>query len=171
MNIPSIKNINATVTFFSVLVTLMFTLYTFVPLVLASLSPISKEQVVRLLRKHESFVKDSNIEGMSSVYHPDFSIDIIHSSGHKESLDKSQMLKHQNDLKRMLNFSIGVKTQQISMLNNEQALVLLISQMSYSIKGLPVNINENLHQSMLIVKHNNELKILKVLSMAEKNNI
>ncbi len=97
MKIPSFKNIQTTVTFFSVTVTLIVTLYTFIPQVLASISPINKDQVERLLRDHESFVKDGNIEGMLSTYHPDFSIDVIYSSGHKESFDRSQMLKYQNN--------------------------------------------------------------------------
>ncbi len=51
MKIPSFKNIQTTITFFSVTVTLIVTLYTFIPQVLASISPINKGQVERLLRE------------------------------------------------------------------------------------------------------------------------
>ncbi len=168
MKVIKFKTINSYVSFFAVVLSVIIGLYAFIPQVLATINPINEKQIEKLLREHKSFVGDGNIEGMLSVYHPDFSMEVIHSSGHKESFNKSQMSKYQENLQRITSLVLEEKSQQISMINSNQALVATTMHQYVSIKGLPISNKEQLYQSMLIVKHNGEPKILKVLSSAIK---
>jgi len=166
MKIFKFKAISAYTTFFSVLLTIVIGLYTFIPQVVASLSPINRQEIEILLKNHGSFVNDRNIEGMLSLYHPNFSMDVIHSTGRKESFDKSQMLKHQENLDYIVSMDIELLSQQISIIDKNQALVSIVMRQKHSIKNLPLTDSKFLHQTMLIKNHNRKPKILKALSWA-----
>jgi hypothetical protein len=161
------KTLNAYVTFFAVVLSVVVSLYAFVPQVLATLSPINEEQVARVLRDHDSFAKDRNIKGMLSVYHPDFSMEVIHSTGRKETFNKSQITKHQENINLIASLELKDISQQISMVNNNEALVSVVMQQDVSIKGLPAIKREFLYQAMIITKYEGEPRILKVLSVAK----
>ena len=158
------KTIKNYVTFLSVIVTLVVTLYAFIPKVLSAMSPIDKSQVEQMLRKHESFVSDGNIEGMLSVYHPSFSMDLIYDSGRVESFDKSQIAKHLETMMLIVSTSVEDITKQVSVVGDNQALVSIVMKQKTDLKEMPIVNNTLVYQSMLVTKYDGEPKILKVLS-------
>lgn len=153
--------------FASTVVGLIVTVYQFIPEIKSIFDPLKYQAVHQLFKEHESFVRNGNVEGMLSRYHPDFSMDTVHSSNYAESFDLSQIKKHLADVNRIKDFKIGESDVKIKMINDSMALISV--QMTQQYKAGFVTVNEQLFQSMVVVSHWGEPKILKVISVAKKS--
>ncbi len=162
-----IKSINRGVVLIFTIVSLILAIYSLIPKVQASFEALGEKQVEALLRHHTSFVRDGNIDGMLSLYHPEFSMEVVHSTGRKESFNKSQISKHQEYFNALFSVSIEEKVRLISLLNRRQALVSIAMTQEASMKGASIGTQEKLFQTFLIESVDGAPKILKVLSMAE----
>lgn len=160
-----LNRIERYVALFTALIALVTALYNFIPDVRHFFSPLKEEAVITLLKEHESFVSNGNLPGMISKYHPDFSMEVVHSNGYSENFDLSQLIKHQTDIKRLSKLKLNNSLVKISMIDKNTALVLITADQSYSV-GL-FKKNEKLSQSMVITNYWWNPKIVKVLSIAE----
>lgn len=154
--------------FASTVVGLIVTVYQFIPEIKSIADPLKYQEVHQLFKEHESFVRNGNVEGMLSRYHPDFSMDTVHSTLYTESFDLSQIQKHLADIQRIKDFKIGESDVKIKMINDSMALISV--QMTQQYKAGFVTVNEQLFQSMVVINHWGQPKILKVISVAKKNN-
>lgn len=154
--------------FASTIVGLIVAVYQFIPEIKSMVDPLKYQEVHQLFKEHESFVRNGNVEGMLFRYHPDFSMDTIHSSNYAESFDLSQIKKHLADVQRIKDFKIGESDVKIKMINDSMALISVQMTQQYN-AGFAI-VSEQLFQSMIVVNHQGEPKILKVISVAKKNN-
>lgn len=160
-----LNRIQQYIAIFTGIIGLMATLYNFIPEVKHFFSPLRQEEVVKLLKEHESFVANGNLSGMTSKYHPNFSMEVVHSTGYAESFDLSQLIKHQKDLKRLGQLQLKNSSVKISMIDKKTALVLITADQIFTIGNF--NKKEKLSQSMVITNYWWSPKIIKVLSVAE----
>ncbi len=158
------ENLNSVATFVSVVLAVVVTLYAFIPKVLSDLSPITGPQVEEMLKMHQSFVSTGNTDGLLSVYHPEFSMDIVYSNGRKDHFDRSQLTKHLETMRHMADTALVDLVEQVSVVGSDPALVSIIARQKTEMKGLPVTENELVYQSLLVSMHEGDPKILKVLS-------
>lgn len=159
-----VETVKSYVTIFSMLFGVVVGAYAFVPEVLSDLSPIEKTQVEQMLKKHESFVSNGNIDGMTSLYHPEFSMDVIYAGGRSESFNRSQIVKHLETMRLMVSMSFDNIAEQISVMNSDEALVSIVMNQETQLNGLPISDRALVYQSMLVKMHDGQPKILKVLS-------
>lgn len=159
-----LETVKSYITIFSLLFGILVGAYAFVPKVLSDLGPIERTQVEQMLKKHESFVSNGNIDGMMSLYHPEFSMDVIYAGGRSESFNRSQVVKHLETMQLMVSTSLDNIAEQISVLNSDDALVSIVMKQETKLNGLPVSDNAFVYQSMLVTMHERQPKILKVLS-------
>lgn len=167
MVISRFKKTNEYVVFFSVLLAIIVTLYSFVPQVIADFDPLSANEIETLMKENKSFVSDGNIDSMLSLYHPDFIMEAIHASGRKETFNKSQILKHEEVLTKTFSLSLIEGTHITSIIDSSSAIVSTTGSQIISIAGLLAS-KEKIYQTIYVVKYKGNPKILKVLSIAEK---
>lgn len=160
-----LNRIERYVAVFTGIVALVTALYNFIPDVRSFFSPLKEEAVVALLKEHESFVSNGNLPGMISKYHPDFSMEVVHSNGYSETFDLPQLVKLQTDIRRVSKLKLNNSLVKISMIDKNTALVLITADQSYSVGFFKKS--EKLAQSMVITNYWWNPKIIKVLSIAE----
>lgn len=163
-----LETLKSYITVFSMLFGIVVGAYAFIPEVLSNLSPIERTQVEQMLKKHESFVSNGNTEGMMSLYHPEFSMDVTYASGRSESFNKSQVVKHLKTMQLMVSSSFDNIAEQISVVNSDTALVSLVMKQETKLNGLPIAERELVYQSMIVTMDDKQPKILKVLSTSHR---
>ncbi|MEN0036050.1 MAG: hypothetical protein AAGC78_03240 [Cellvibrio sp.] len=167
MGVLRFKKIKSYVAFVSVLLAVIVTLYSFVPKVLEKFNPLNEKEIETLLQANKSFITNGNVEGMLSLFHPEFTLEAIHSTGREEAFDKSQISKHEELLTKAFSLQLIEGFHITSILNSTSAIVSSTSSQVVSINEALVA-KEKIFQTIYIVKYKGEPKILKVLSIAEK---
>ncbi|RYG10315.1 MAG: hypothetical protein EOO07_22375, partial [Chitinophagaceae bacterium] len=147
MGILKFKKINQYVVFFSVLITVVVTLYSFIPQVLANLNPLDEKQIEIFLKENKSFIADGNVDSLLALCHPDFTMEAIHSTGVKEKFDKSQILKHEEFLTKALSLSVTEQSHITSILDSSNAIVSIINNQTISIKDMVIR-KEKIYQTI-----------------------
>lgn len=168
MRFPKFEVVNSYTTFISVLLAISMGLYAFIPQLLSTFSTTNDEEVRQLLADHKSFERDGNVRGMMSFYHPEFFMEVIHSSGKRETFSSSQLSKHQELLNALFPIDVIDKSIQATLLSDKQALVSIVMEQNIKMPGSLGVKRERLYQSMLLEKHDGKVKILRILSFAEK---
>lgn len=128
---------------------------------------ILEEDVSALLKNRDSFVKNNDIEGLSGLFHPEFTIDITHPNGRVESLNLDQYRSH-FDMISNLPFSMSYENlaTQITRINKNMVLVTQItSRTPHGSSEIFSQLNTNQFQSTVIVMDNGKLKFIKISSI------
>jgi hypothetical protein len=118
------------------------------------------------MSKNESYLKDGNIDALLDSFHDDFRMAIVHATGRKETLNKSQYRKQYEMISAFgLSHSQNYEIVKMKLLENNRLEVTLIMNQSFKSERHSFLDHENVNfQIMELVNDNGVAKIIRVTS-------
>lgn len=118
------------------------------------------------MSKNESYLSDGNVAALLDGFHEDFRMDIVHATGRKETLNKSQYRKHYEMISMFgMTHSQNHDVVKIKALAKDRLEVTLIVNQSFKSERLSLLNHDNINfQTMELVNDGGQIKLLRATS-------
>jgi hypothetical protein len=138
--------------------------YLGLPNVFDSEHVLTEPMIHQVALENQSHIDSKYMDGLLANLHDDFKINIVHDSGRKESLNKSQYRKHFEMISLFdMDYSSSSEIINIMPVSKSRALVTIIVNQSFTNEKYSFLDHENTnYQTMLIANDSGEVKILEV---------